>query len=160
MQRTTLAPELSATLSLDSCWITVVPSCRLRGTPPGPRGSPGPLDHFDHPPPLEGGERAGLLDPHPVALLQVVHLVVGVELRGALQRLLVPGVPDPLHHGHDDGLVHLGGDDGALPDLPAVHTGRCLAHERPSASAAAISRSRRIVLMRAMSRRTWPRRAE
>src|SRR2546426_8082327 len=107
MQRTVLAPELSATLRRLSCWIIA---------------SPGPFEDFDDPPPLELRGRTGLLDAHPVALLEVVDLVVGVEPGRALERLLVAAVADPLDDGHDHGLVHLGGHDGAVADLAAVRS--------------------------------------
>src|SRR5438105_3314671 len=155
MQRTVLAPELSATLRRLSCWIIA---------------SPGPFEDFDDPPPLQLRGRTGLLDAHPVALLEVVDLVVGVEPGRALQRLLVPAVPDPVDDGHDHRLLHLRGDDRALADLPPVGTpgcaGSCLAHALSpmapgsKASAASISFSRSTVRIRAMSRRTARRRAE
>src|SRR2546423_15432859 len=86
MHRTVLAPELSATLRRLSCWIIA---------------SPGPFEYFDDPPPLQLRGRPGLGDAHPVALLEVVDLVVGVEAGRALERLLVAAVPDPLDDGDD-----------------------------------------------------------
>src|SRR5437763_9959598 len=155
MQRTVLAPELSATFRRLSCWIIA---------------SPGPFEDFDDPPPLELRGRTGLLDPHAVALLQVVDLVVGVEPGRALERLLVAAVADPLDDGHDHGLVHLGGHDRAVPDFaPVGPPGRCwgrsggggrLGHAFSPASAASISFSRSTVRIRAMSRRTVRSRAE
>src|SRR5436190_22804936 len=152
MQRTVLAPELSATLRRLSCWIIV---------------SPGPFEDFDDPPPLQLRGRPGLLDAYPVALPEVVDLVVGVEPGRALQCLLVPAMPDPVDDRHDHRLLHLRGDDGALADLPPVGAlgrgGCCFTHmssPASAASAAAISFSRRIVRIRAMSRRTIRRRAE
>src|SRR5436190_21033115 len=143
MQRTVLAPELSATLRRLSCWIIV---------------SPGPFEDFDDPPPLQLRGRPGLLDAYPVALPEVVDLVVGVDPGGPLQCLLVPAVPDPVDDRHDHRLLHLRGDDGALADLPPVGAlgrgGRCFTHmflpswaagsKASAASAAAISFSRRI----------------
>src|SRR4051794_34267491 len=105
MHRTVLAPELSATLRRLSCWIIV---------------SPGPFEDFDDPPPLQLRSGTGLLDAHPVALLEVVDLVVGVEPGRALEGFLVTPVADPVDDGHDDRLLHLRGDDGALTDLPPV----------------------------------------
>src|SRR5438094_10035320 len=102
MHRTVLAPELSATLRRLSCWIIA---------------SPGPFEDFDDPPPLELRGRTGLLDAHPVALLEVVDLVVGVEPGSALERLLVAAVADTLDGGHDRGLVHLRSHVGALAAL-------------------------------------------
>src|SRR5581483_2065156 len=158
MHRTVLAPELSATFRRLSCWIIA---------------SPGPLENFDDPPPLELGCRTGLLHSHPVALLEVVDLVVGVEPGRALQCLLVAAVADALDDGHDDGLVHLGGHDRAVADLAAVRApgvlrrgvgrGGGVGHSfspASAASAAAISFSRRIVRIRAMSRFTVRNRAE
>src|SRR5437868_15356425 len=128
MQRTVLAPELSATLRRLSCWIIA---------------SPGPFEDFDDPPPLELRGRTGLLDAHPIALFEVVDLVVGVEPGRALERLLVAAVADPVDDHHDHRLVHLGGHDGALPDLAAVGARRfcrrCLTHAFSPASAASIS---------------------
>src|ERR1700747_1419886 len=127
MDRTVLAPELSATLRGLSCRIIA---------------SPGPLENFDDPPPLQLRSRTGLGDAHPVALLEVVDLVVGVEPGRALEGLLVAAVADPGHDGHHHGLLHLGGDDRALPDLAPVGARRrgrsCLAHASSPASAASI----------------------
>src|SRR5260221_10354994 len=76
MQSTSLAPELSATLSRDSCWITAPPLI-------GP-GSLGPLQNLGDPPALELGERPGLGQAHPIADPEVVVLVMRVEALGAL----------------------------------------------------------------------------
>src|SRR5687767_10164244 len=128
MQRTVLAPELSATLRRLSCWIIA---------------SPGPFEDFDDPPPLQLREGTGLLDTHAVALLEVVDLVVGVELGRALECLLVAPVPDALDDRHDDRLVHLRGDDRAVPDLAPVGSHfRGVTHAFSPASAASISFSR------------------
>src|SRR4051794_37388759 len=107
MQSTVLAPELSATLRRLSCWIIA---------------SPGPFENFDDPPPLQLRSGTRLLDAHPVAFAEVVHLVVGVELRGALERLLVAAVAHAVDDGHHHRLVHLGGDDRALADFAAIRT--------------------------------------
>src|SRR5687768_3824809 len=99
MQRTSRAPELSATLSRLSCWIIYFPVARsLR-----------PLEDFDDPPALLAGEGARLRHPHAVTLPDVVGLVVGVQARRALEGLPVPAVPDAVDHRDHDGLVHLGG---------------------------------------------------
>src|SRR5947209_3424362 len=154
MHRTVLAPELSATLRRLYCWIIA---------------SPGPFEDFDDAPPLEIRGRTGLGDAHPVALLEVVDLVVCVQPGRALEGLLVAAVADPVDHGHDHRLVHLGGHDGALPDLAPVGSRpfgrcgrcrRCLTHAFSPASAASISFSRSTVRSRAMSRRTVRIRAE
>src|SRR6266545_6969031 len=124
MQRTVLAPELSATLRRLSCWIIV---------------SPGPFEDFDDPPPLQLRGRSGLLDTYPVPLPEVVDLVVGVEPGRALEGLLVAAVTHPVDDRHDHRLLHLRGDDGALADLPPVDTlgsGSRFAHEVSPASAA------------------------
>src|SRR5687768_14240744 len=143
MHRTVLAPELSATLRRLSCWIIA---------------SPGPFEDFDDPPPLQLREGTGLGDAHAVALLEIVDLVVGVELGRALEGLLVAPVPDPLDDRHDDRLVHLRGDDGAVPDLAPVGPNfggltRGVTHAFSPASAASISFSRSTVRIRAISRR-------
>src|SRR5918999_6416389 len=146
MQRTVLAPELSATLRRLSCWMIA---------------SPGPFEDFDDPPPLQLRGGTGLLDAHTVAFLEVVDLVVGVEPGRALQRLLVPAVPDPVDDGDDHGLLHLRGDDRALADLAAIYTLDafwlgCFTHAfspASAASAASISFSRSTVRIRAISRR-------
>src|SRR5688572_13016400 len=137
MQRTVLAPELSATLRRLSCWIIA---------------SPGPFEDFDDPPPLQLRGGTGLLDAHTVAFLEVVDLVVGVEPGRALQRLLVPPVPDPVDDDHDHRLLHLRGDHGPLADLPPIHTFSRFAHAPSPASAASISFSRSTVRIRAISR--------
>src|SRR6266550_971296 len=130
MQSTVLAPELSATLRRLSCWIIA---------------SPGPFENFDDPPPLQLRGGTGLLDAHTVAFAEVVHLVVGVELRRALECLLVPAVAHAVDDGHDHRLLHLGGDHGALTDLAAVGavswggSGGGVGHALSPASAASIS---------------------
>src|SRR2546426_12563122 len=103
MQRTVLAPELSATLRRLSCWIIA---------------SPGPFEDFDDPPPLELRGGAGLLDAHPVALLEVVDLVVGVEPGRALEGLLVPAGGGAGGPPGDHRLLHLCGGPRAPPGLP------------------------------------------
>src|SRR5436305_12235014 len=107
MHRTVLAPELSATLRRLSCWIIA---------------SPGPFEYFDDPPPLQLRGRTGLGDSDPVALLEVVDLVVGVEPGRALEGLLVAPVPDAVDDRHHHRLVHLRGHHGALAHLPPART--------------------------------------
>src|SRR3954469_871337 len=102
MQRTSLAPLLSATRRRDSCWIIWLPR---------------PFQHLHEAPALELRQRAGLLDPHAVADLAVVGLVVGVELLGPHHRLLVERMGLAGGHGDDGGLVHAGAGDDALADL-------------------------------------------
>src|SRR5687767_8731171 len=103
MQRISRAPELSATLSLDSCWII---ACLLR-----------PLEDLDQAPVLGLRHRARLDQADGVARPGLVALVMGVEHLRAADHLLVgrvaPGALDP----DGDRLVALVGDDDALADL-------------------------------------------
>src|SRR5229473_2176921 len=102
MQRISLAPELSATLSRVSCWIT----CLLRL-----------LHDLEHAPAnlLRDGLRFG--DADEVAHAAFVLLVVNLELRAPLHRLAVEAMGLRRAHLDDDRLVHLVGDDGAQADL-------------------------------------------
>src|SRR5215213_1287902 len=99
MQRTSLAPLLSATRRRDSCWIT---------------SSPGPFEHFDEVPALALRQRARLPDADPIADAGVVQLVVGEELLGPLHGLRIAGVAHPVDDADDDGLLHARGGDEAL----------------------------------------------
>src|SRR6266851_2566837 len=92
MQRISLAPELSATLSRVSCWIT----CLLRL-----------LHDLEHAPAnlLRDGLRFG--DADEVAHAAFVPLVVNLELRAPLHRLAVEAVRLRGAHLDDDGLGHL-----------------------------------------------------
>src|SRR5712691_151162 len=102
MQRISLAPELSATLSRVSCWITGL--LRLLH------------DLEDAPANLLGdGLRFG--DAHEVADAALVLLVVDLELCAPLHRLAVEPVGFRRAHLDDDRLVHLVGDDGAQADF-------------------------------------------
>src|SRR5476649_75910 len=109
MHSTSRAPELSATLSRDSCWIMRL-SLRL----------PGPLEHFDDPPPLLARHRSRLLDANSVALANLVRLVVRVQPVRPLQRLAVARVTDAVDDADDHRLLHLRGDDDALTHLAGV----------------------------------------
>src|SRR5438477_3528967 len=145
MHSTSRAPELSATRRRDSCWITEAPSS-------------GPLQHFHDAPTLQLRHRTGLAHAHPVAFTHVVRFVVRVEVLRALHGLLVA----PVTHAVDDrdhhGLVHLDLYRDAFTHLAAVRPRLrgAVGHYVSSRidSAAAISRSRRKVWSRAMSRRT------
>src|SRR5215204_7273443 len=96
MHRISRAPVLSATLSLDSCWITNVrPSCLARG-----------LEHLGEAPVLCLRQRPRLDDPHQVADVRLVLGVVRVELGGATDHLLVTGVGLHRVDLDDDRLVH------------------------------------------------------
>src|SRR6478609_7908662 len=132
MQRISLAPVLSATLSRDSCWIIGSSPCRA-GSQVGtrawrnsvsdlgraPRGVVllGLLEDLDDAPALRGRQRAGLLDPHAVADAALVLLVVGLQLARATQHLAVERVLHPVLDGDDDGLLHLVADHETLTDL-------------------------------------------
>src|SRR4051812_17830348 len=102
MQRISLAPVLSATRSRDSCWIMSL--LRL-------------LEDLDDAPPLACTQRPGLHQEDTVADAAGVLLVVGLELVGTPERLLVARVLDAVLDGHDDRLVHLVADDHAFNDL-------------------------------------------
>src|SRR3954453_14398829 len=126
MQRISLAPVLSATLSRDSCWIIgISPGCRA-GSGPLSAGQPcrtvgwgllGLLEDLHDAPALGGGQRPGLHDQDAVADAAVVLLVVGLELRRTPQPLAVQRVLDAVLDRDHDGLVHLVADDEALADL-------------------------------------------
>src|SRR5215208_773231 len=103
MQRISRAPELSATLSLDSCWIMDLP---------------GPLQHFDQAPALGPRHRSRLDHPHDVPRVRGVRLVVGVDRRRAPDHLLVDRMTADDLDPHSDRLVGPARDDGALAYLP------------------------------------------
>src|SRR5262245_36316074 len=105
MQRISRAPELSATLSLDSCWITR-PGLLL-----------GLLQDFDQPPALGPRQRAGLDDAHEVTLARLVAGVVRMQCAGAAHDLLVLRMTAGNLDLHRDRLVRLAGDDSALTRL-------------------------------------------
>src|SRR4051794_19640836 len=145
MHSTSRAPELSATRSRAFCWITEPPS-------------PAPPHPFHAAPALQLRHRPRLAHAHPVAFAHVVGFVVRVQVLRALDGLLVP----PVTHAVDDrdhhGLVHLDLHRDAFTHLAAVRPRLrgSVGHYVSSRidSAAAISRSRRKVWSRAMSRRT------
>src|SRR3989441_805546 len=106
------------------------------------------LDDLDHPPPLQFRQRPRLHDAHGVAQLRP-PLVVGRDLLGAHDLLAVESVGEPSGQEDRDGLLPLVAhhDPGAdLALAPRLLLG--LRH------AGFLSRSRRIVLMRAISRRS------
>src|SRR5690606_23997687 len=127
--------------------------------PPGgaiPAGSSCPLQDLHEAPALQLRQRAGLLDPDAVADLGLVRLVVDVELLRPHHGLLVERVRLAGGHRDDRRLVHAGGGDDALPHLAGVGPsgGGLVGHQAfslwvSSASAAAISRARSSVLIRA-----------
>src|SRR5260370_14001552 len=102
MQRISLAPEWSATLSRVSCWIT----CLLRL-----------LHDLEHALANLLGDGLCFGDADEVAHAAFVLLVVNLELRAPLHRLAVEAVGLGRAHLDDDRLVHLVGDDGAQADL-------------------------------------------
>src|ERR1700759_2329827 len=102
MQSSSRAPELSATLRRDSCWIICLP--RL-------------LDDVDQTPTLGLRKGAGLDDPHHVTLAGLVALVVSVQRARAADDLLVGGMAAGDVDADGDRLVAFVGDDDALADL-------------------------------------------
>src|SRR5258706_2649836 len=105
MTRTSLAPELSATLSRVSCW-----TISLRGL----------LHDLEQTPALLPRQGPRLGDPHEVADAALVLLVVDLELGALLDGLAVQAVGLGRADLDDDRLVHLVGDDGAEADLAAA----------------------------------------
>src|ERR1700761_4724859 len=102
MQSSSRAPELSATLRRDSCWIICLP--RL-------------LDDVDQTPTLGLRKGAGLDDPDHVALAGLVALIVSVQRARAADDLLVGRVTTGDVDADGDRLVAFVGDDDALADL-------------------------------------------
>src|SRR5215813_12927727 len=139
MHWTRRAPELSATSRFVCIWIMVAV--------PLARGRPGVGDDL---PALALGDRPALANPHGLADLVGVRLVVrGIFLR-ATHELLVDRMHDAALDLDDDGLVHLVAHDHALKYT--------LGHSRHSYDAARAKSFNR-VWMRAISRRTWRTRA-
>src|SRR5262249_5737148 len=135
--------ELSATSRMVPIWIIATP-LRLRL---------GPGQDLFQPPPLQLRQRPRLLDPHAVADLRLVLLVVGVEPARPLDRA---GVLRVLHAAldlHDDRLLHLVGDHATDLRLPAA----ALDGFRPRPDSFNAS-ARRYVFTRARSRRRTRRR--
>src|ERR1700680_4622293 len=131
MQRISLAPELSATLSLVSCWII-----RLLGL----------LDYFEQAPALLFGDGARFRDADEVADAALVLLVVDLELGALLHGLLV----EPVRFGradlNDDRLVHFVRDHRSKTNFSLTTVGGfdgcwgVRAHEPSSALALALPR--------------------
>src|SRR6201996_3496776 len=103
MQSSSRAPELSATLSRDSCWII--------------SSLPRLLDDVDEAPTLGLRQRPGLDDPHHVALAGLVALVVSVQRARAADDLLVGRGTAGGGDADGDRLVAFVGDHDALADL-------------------------------------------
>src|SRR5689334_5658566 len=144
MQRISLAPVLSATLSRDSCWIIgFSPGCRAGSRPlQGERALPnwcwlllGLLEHGHDAPALRGRQRTGLHDLDPVADAALVGLVVGLQLHGPAHDLAVERVLHAVLDGHDDGLVHLVAHHEALTDLATGTVCGHFTHAAPSLAA-------------------------
>src|SRR6202521_520152 len=133
MQRISLAPELSATLSLVSCWII-----RLLGF----------LHYFEQAPALLFGDGARFCDADEVADPALVLLVVDLELGALLHRLLVEAMRFGRADLDDDRLVHLVRDHRPKTNLALTTVGRfdgsraVRAHEPSSALALALPRER------------------
>src|SRR6185295_14307003 len=106
MQRISLAPELSATFSLDSCWIKVA--------------SLGLLENLDQAPALGLRQRPGLDDADGVALAGLVALIVCVQGPRAADDLLVGRVTAHDVDPDGDRFLALVGDDDPLADLGRV----------------------------------------
>src|SRR2546423_678823 len=129
MHRTSLAPVLSATLHRVSCWIISSRRSSLRL-----------LQDLDDPPSLRLGQWPRLHQADDVSDLGLAPLVVGHQLPGPADRLVVAAVAHGLLDPHHHGLVHLVGDDDALSKLPIssclrVRSGSgLLAHDSSSSS--------------------------
>src|SRR2546428_4038082 len=106
------------------------------------------LDDLDHPPPLQLRQRPRLHDADGVAQLRA-PLVVGRNLLGAHDLLAVESVGEAAGQGNRDGLLPPVAHPGPAADLPLAP--RLLLRLR---HAGFLSRSRRMVLMRAISRRS------
>src|SRR5918996_3323605 len=114
MQSSSRAPVLSATRSLDSCWINGHLPCR----PSSLRG----LHDLGEAPVLRLRKRSRLDDADDVPDLRLVLLVVRVELRRAPDHLLVARVELDRVDLDDDRLVHRARDDDAAALLtPSAH---------------------------------------
>src|SRR5580658_3117854 len=134
MQRISLAPVLSATLSRDSCWITSTPAISRRASEPGGSellGSELPesqllglLEDLGNPPALGRRQRPGLHQQHTVTDAAGVGGVVRLVLLGTAQHLAVLGVLHVVLDLDDDGLVHLVADHEALSALAVAAVGR------------------------------------
>src|SRR5262249_49384294 len=138
MHRISRAPVLSATRNRVSCWITSISYvCQFSGAsrrslaelrprfarpdlPLRPSGqSLGPFEDLHDPPPLGGGQRAGLHQQHPVADAARVLLVVRLQLAGSPHHLAVQRMLHLVLDRDDNGLVHLVADHQALTHLAA-----------------------------------------
>src|ERR1700691_85675 len=129
MQRISLAPVLSATLSRDSCWITSTPAISRRASEPGGSellGSEllGLLEDLGNPPALGRRQRPGLHQQHTVTDAAGVGGVVRLVLLGTAQHLAVLGVLNVVLDLDNDGLVHLVADHEALSALAVAAVGR------------------------------------
>src|SRR5438132_10575100 len=102
MHRSSFAPELSATLSRVSCWITWLP---------------GLLHDVQYAPAFLAGHRAGLGEADEAGHAALVLLVMHLEAGALLDRLAVQAVRLGRADLHDDRFVHLVRDHVAQPDL-------------------------------------------
>src|SRR3954452_21536461 len=104
MQSSSRAPVLSATLSLDSCWIIGEPLPRL-------------LQDLYEAPALRARQRPALDDADDVALVGLVGLVVRVQPARLAQHLLVEPVAVNAFEAHGDRLLALARHHDALTHL-------------------------------------------
>src|ERR1035437_676173 len=149
MHITSRAPELSATMSLDCCWIICyVPSAL-------------PLDDADQPPTLARRQRTGLHDLHEIPFLRIVRFVVGHHLGGQRHDASILWVALLALDRQGDALVHLVANHAPDDDLAASALVRrgdgfdlSLAHRIP------LTFSVMTVFNRAISRLAWFREAE
>src|SRR5207247_8837491 len=116
MQRISLAPVLSATLSRDSCWITSTPAISRRHRSQADLLL-GLLEDLGYPPALGRGQRPGLHQQHSVTHAAGVGGVVRLVLLGTAQHLAVLGVLNVVLDLDDNGLVHLVADHQTFPAL-------------------------------------------
>src|SRR5947209_10137645 len=110
MHMTRRAPELSATSRLVCIWIMRQPSIPLIARALNRLLLLAP-DHF---PAFELRQGPALLDPHDVADMMLVGLVMGVVLLRAAHGFLHDGMREPPFDAHDHGLVLLVADNDAL----------------------------------------------
>src|SRR5438309_3599801 len=157
------APELSATSSIDliitaMALVSLYIPIRLvdGGFDRGLRHQRRLANNVLQLPALQLRKRTSLFNPHEVAHMRLVLLVMGVELLVSRDHAPVERMRLLARYLHHDGLVHAAGDYFSHHFLAAslhVFSWRCSGHYRFSV-AVARPRSPRIVLTRAMSLRS------
>src|SRR5260370_35672511 len=110
------APELSAILRIDSCWITLSPL-------------PRPLEDLDHPPPLSLRQGPRLGAAHGITGLGAL-VVVRRDLLGPDHLLAVEPVRKATHQRDRDGLRHLVAHNDARAHLTPPPHARFLSRRR------------------------------